>query len=425
MLEDSETKQKALRAAKKAIPAPLFKTSRPLYHWCMAVLARIVYGKPSKNMKIIGVTGTKGKSTTALMIARIFEDQGKKVAMIGSLGYKIGKKEWPNLLKMTMPGRFKLQKFLHQASVAGCEYVAIEVTSEGIMQKRLVGIDVDCAVFTNLHREHIEAHGGFENYIKAKKILFQRTRNIHVINVENAYAHEFMQIPANVKLTFGLNDADITQQNLNVNLQLSGVFNVYNALAAISVAHVYGLDLGKARDSVEAIPSVPGRMEYIERGQPFEIIIDYAHTPESLEGVYQTLKPISGKLIGVLGAAGGGRDAWKRPVFGEIASRYCNEIILTNEDPYDEDPEKIFEDIFAGISQSSIGTEVSVQKITDRQEAIAAAIQHAKPGDTVVITGKGSETSIAIENGKKVPWSDKGVVEQALAGLGFTGTHEN
>lgn len=375
------------------------------YHWWLALLAAVWYGFPSHGMKVIGVTGTKGKSTTCFMIARMFEEQGYAVAMIGSLGYKIRTREWPNIYKMTMPGRFRLQKFLSQARKSGVRYLVLEVTSEGIAQHRLNGIRVDCAVFTNLHKEHIESHGSFEAYKDKKLELFRRAKNIHVINTDDKYGDEFWAVPAKSKISYGMQKGEITQQFAGMVLKLAGQFNIYNALAAIGVAHAYGLDIGKAKETLEAIAVVPGRMEYIERGQPFEVVIDYAHTPESLEGAYQTLKPSNGKLICVLGAAGGGRDIWKRPVFGEIAERYCDEVILTNEDPYDEDPEKILEDIACG---------KHFKKILDREKAIETAIHDAQGGDTVIITGKGSETSMAIGGGKTIPWSDRDVVVSKL-----------
>jgi UDP-N-acetylmuramoyl-L-alanyl-D-glutamate--2,6-diaminopimelate ligase len=374
------------------------------YHWCIAWLAGIVYGFPSHGMKVIGVTGTKGKSTTCFMIAKILRDQGKAVAMIGSLGSTIRDQEWPNTLKMTMPGRFYLQQFLYRAKKAGCEYVVVEVTSEGIAQHRLNGIHIDCAVFTNLHKEHIESHGSFENYKQAKLELFRRTRNVHVINVENTYSDEFLAVPARQTVTYGLERGDISQQTIELKLRIVGEFNIYNGLGAMGVAHVYGMDFAKAKASIESILVVSGRMEYVEAGQPFGVVIDYAHTPESLEYAYQTLKPKHGKLICVLGACGGGRDAWKRPVFGQIADRYCDVIFLTNEDPYDEDPAKIISDI--NVPRANI--------VIDRAEAIKQAIALAKEGDTVVITGKGSETLMALAGGKKIPWSDRGVALEAL-----------
>ncbi len=380
---------------------------RQLYHWIIAWLAALMYGFPSRSMKIIGVTGTKGKSTATFMVAKIFEEQGVPIAMIGSLGYRINGQTWPNTLKMTMPGRWYLQQFLSKARKAGCQYVVVEVTSEGIAQHRLNGMYVDCAVFTNLHKEHIESHGSFENYMAAKKKLFQIAKHFHVINNDSQYADDFLAIPADTTYTYGKEKGEVTQKIIDVHLKLAGDFNIYNALAAITVAHVYGLDFLKAKATVENILVVPGRMEYLENTRSIDVVIDYAHTPESLEMVYQTLKPVSkGKLICVLGAAGGGRDSWKRPVFGEIAANYCDSVILTNEDPYDEDPAQIIKEIAAGRE---------FRTILDRKEAIETAIREAQPGDSVIITGKGSETSIALSGGKKIPWSDRETATQALA----------
>ena len=182
---------KILYRIKKLIPKSVFEFFQPAYHTLLAHLGAMRYGFPSRSMKVIGITGTKGKSTTTYLVSKVLESAGYKVAAIGSLGYKILDKEWPNTLKMTMPGRFRMQRFLKQAKNSGCEYVVLEVTSEGIKQKRHLGIDFDCAVFTNLHREHIESHGSFENYMAAKQELFKKTKNIHVINADDIYAEQF------------------------------------------------------------------------------------------------------------------------------------------------------------------------------------------------------------------------------------------
>ncbi|MDO8676529.1 MAG: Mur ligase family protein, partial [Candidatus Azambacteria bacterium] len=337
-----------------------------------------------------------------------------------SLGFKIKDKTWPNTLKMTLPGRLKLQKFLYQAKKAGCRYVVLEATSEGIVQHRLAGIKIDCAVYTNLHREHLESHGSFDNYMIAKQKLFLKTRGIHVLNIDDPYFEKFANFPAKQKITYGWNWGMITplkESVSNLNLQIIGDFNSHNALAALSVANVYNLDLGKAVDSLNAIELIPGRMEVIDSAQGFKVVIDYAHTPDSLELVYKTLKPHAQKLICVLGAAGGGRDKWKRPEFGKIAAKYCDEVILTNEDPYDENPDEILEQIALGFSllaTSNQQSATSPRKILDRKEAIRAALTSALAGDIVVITGKGSEISMAIAGGRKIPWSDKDIVKELL-----------
>ena len=415
---------KTLHSIKKLIPKSVFNFFAPYYHAGLAHLGSILYGNPSRSMKVIGVTGTKGKSTTVYLISKIFESAGMPIAAIGSLGFKIKEKEWPNTLKMTMPGRFKLQKFFYEAKMAGCKYVVLEVTSEGIKQKRHLGINFDCAVFTNLHKEHIESHGSFENYYKAKQELFARTSNIHVLNADDKNVELFSKFSSKQTIFYGIEKGDLKAGNLDLkpdgasfevygtkfDINFGGRFNVLNCLAALSVAAMYRIDLPRIKPVLESIKNIPGRMEFLQK-EPFEIVVDYAHTPDSLEAVYKTLKKDSQKLICVLGAAGGGRDKWKRPEFGRIAGEYCDEIILTDEDPYDEIPEKIIEEIFSGISSSS---KFKVKKILDRREAIKTALIKAKQGDTVIITGKGSETSMAVADGKKIPWSDWEIVRELL-----------
>jgi UDP-N-acetylmuramoyl-L-alanyl-D-glutamate--2,6-diaminopimelate ligase len=200
-------------------------------------------------------------------------------------------------------------------------------------------------------------------------------------------------------------------------LKLLGDFNEYNALAALAAVYAYNFDMAKAVASLNSIESIPGRMEVIEAPEGFRVVVDYAHTPDSLEAVYENLRPRAKKLICVLGAAGGGRDKWKRPEFGRIAAEYCDEIILTNEDPYDENPLSILEQIESGFSQAR-NPKSEIRKILDRKEAIRQALTSASSGDIVVITGKGSETSIAVAGGRKIPWSDKDTVLELLSKLG-------
>ncbi|MBI4160444.1 MAG: UDP-N-acetylmuramoyl-L-alanyl-D-glutamate--2,6-diaminopimelate ligase [Candidatus Yanofskybacteria bacterium] len=428
MFNENKILNKILGIGRKIIPKRLFGAAQPLYHMGLSMFGAIIYGFPSRAMKVIAVTGTKGKSTTVYMISRIFEEQGSPVAAVGSLGFKIREKEWPNTLKMTLPGRMKLQKFLHLAKKAGVKYVALEATSEGIEQNRLAGVTVDCAVFTNLHREHLESHGSFENYMSAKQKLFLNTGNIQVLNIDDPYFEKFANFPARHKITYGKNWGMITSDNLRaknekLSLELLGEFNEYNALAALASAYAYNLDMDKAISTINSIKSVPGRMEIVRASAGFDVIIDYAHTPDSLELVYGTLKnkldsssavlgsntKTRGRLICVLGAAGGGRDKWKRSEFGKIAARYCDEIILTDEDPYDEDPETIMVQIASGFPSNQ-----KFLRVIDRREAIKKALSTAGQGDLVVITGKGSEISMAVAGGKKIPWSDKKIVEEFL-----------
>jgi UDP-N-acetylmuramoyl-L-alanyl-D-glutamate--2,6-diaminopimelate ligase len=383
------------------------------YHFILAFLGALIYGFPSKKLILIGVTGTNGKTTTTEMIASIFEKAGKKIALLNSIRFKIGEKEEINKLRMTMPGRFFIQRFLKKAVKGGCEYAILEVTSEGIKQHRHRFLDFKVAVFTNLAPEHIEAHGSFEKYREAKGKFFQATKEIHVINVEDKNSDYFLKFPAKRKITYGLKTGDINLENTKIKLKIPGEFNLYNALAAISVAISQGIDKDFAIKVLEEFRGVPGRMEEVI-SKPFKVIVDYAFTPNALEKVYQTLKNSkfqipNSKMICVLGACGGGRDKWKRPVLGELAAKYCDEVIVTNEDPYDEDPWQIIE-------QVASGTKGKARKILDRREAIKEALKLAKEGDIVVITGKGCEPSICVK-GKKIPWDDRKVVREEFKNL--------
>ncbi len=374
------------------------------YHLSLAGLGAFLYLFPSKKIKVIGVTGTNGKSTVIYFISAILEEAGFKTASISSIKFKIKDKEWRNNLKMTMPGRFKLQKFLRQAVKSGCEYVLIEVTSEGIKQHRHRFIGFDTAVFTNLTPEHIESHKGFENYKKAKGQLFKAAKNIHIINIEDKNANYFLHFPAKKKITYGLFKGDINLSNTPVKLGLTGEFNKYNALAAAAVGLSQKINLETCQKAIEKINYIPGRMETVI-SSPFRVIVDYAFTPAALEKVYQTFKPENKRMICVLGACGGGRDKWKRPVLGELAGKYCDKVIVTNEDPYDENPMEIIEQVAKGAGDKA-------EKIEDRREAIRKALQLAEPEDTVIVTGKGCEPWICVANGKKIPWDDRAVVKE-------------
>lgn len=406
------------------------------YHFALSPIGAFLYGFPSKKLIVIGVTGTNGKSTVVDLATRILEEAGHKVASLSSIKFKIREKEWPNTLKMTMPGRFLLQKFLKQAFDSGCKYAVLEVTSEGIKQHRHKFIDFDTVVFTNLAPEHIESHGGFEKYKIAKGKLFQTGSKTHIVNLDDKNAEYFLQFPAAKKIGFtaqvfsgaGLSVTRAEDVRLNpsgiqflvdgrqFNLSLLGEFNVYNALAAICVGLSQGADLGICKRALEKVQGIPGRMEIVIR-EPFTVIVDYAHTPDAIAKVYQTARKMNGgKMICVLGSAGGGRDKWKRPEMGKIAARYCDEIILTNEDPYDEDPNQILSEIKTGILNASFPAS-NINEILDRREAIKKSLNLAKQGDIVIITGKGSEPWMCLPGGKKVSWDDRKITKEEFKKL--------
>ncbi len=418
---------------KKITPKFLIKC----YHFTLAKLGAWLYGHPSQKMIVIGVTGTKGKSTVVNLAAKILEGAGYKVGLTSTIGFKIADKEWANDTKQTMQGRFRLQQLLSQMVKAGCRYAVIETSSEGIAQYRQVGIDYDIAVFTNLSPEHIESHGSFENYKLAKAKLFsglqssfhktidsRPVKKIIIANADDKLAEYFLQFPADEKITVSLrpnggtlcaaqimvtdHGTNFKVNNESVQLRLLGEFNVVNALLALAVGQSQGIEFSVMKKTLENVRSLPGRMEEIKNNKRFRVFVDYAHEPASLEAVYKTVKSFRpNKIIAVLGSQGGGRDKAKRPVLGKLAGQYADYVIVTNEDPYDEDPQQIIDEVAGGSQQA-------VEKILDRKEAIQRALSLAQAGDIVIITGKGSETVMAVDGGKKIPWDDRAVVRSIL-----------
>ena len=421
---------------KKIIPSFLINW----YHFLLALLGAFLYRFPSRKLKVIGVTGTNGKSTVVYLITKILEEAGFVTASVSSIEFKIADKRWRNTLKMTMPGRLKLQRFLRRAVKERCEYVVIEVTSEGILQHRHRFIDFDVAVFTNLTPEHIESHGSFENYKKAKGKLFEsleksrKENTISVVNLDDENANYFLEFGADKKIGYSTKEkidkkldlfeviqateiklarekTEFQVKDTTFSLKLKGLFNVYNALAAISVALSQGIDILVIKKALEKVEAIPGRLEKVIT-EPFEVIVDYAHTPDALEKIYSALSSEKSSLICVLGSCGGGRDKWKRPVLGKIADKFCKRIILTNEDPYDEDPYKIIEEIREGIKNKD-----KIVEIIDRKQAIKKALEFAKRGDIVIITGKGCEPWMCTKGGKKIPWDDRKIAREEMQKL--------
>ena len=413
-----------------------------LYHFLWAFLSALFSGFPSRKMKVIGVTGTSGKSTVVDLASNILEEAGYKVAVLSSIKIKVGDKEEENLFKMTMPGRGYLQSFLKKAQREGCQYAIIEVTSEGILQHRHRFIDFDTAVFTTLYPEHIERHGNFKNYRAAKGKLFQSVKKLHILNLDDKNLNYFLSFPAQRKIGFTINGwqpVNSAQENIEVvradnyqehkdriifrvkntefSLNLIGKFNIHNALAAICIGISQGVSLEICQKALAKISGIPGRMEVVIKN-PCKVIVDYAHTPDALEKVYKTLKlqltNQKSKIICVLGSCGGGRDKWKRPILGKIAHQFCDEIIITNEDPYDEPPTEIINQVFKGIPQERQKT---AKQILDRREAIKEAIKLARPQDIVIITGKGCEPWMCVENGKKIPWDDRTIAKEEFEKL--------
>lgn len=414
-----------MRAIKKIlrtfVPAPILARMFSAYHFSLAFLGAFVYGFPSHKLTVIGVTGTKGKSSTVELINTIAEAAGRKTALISTIRIKIGETSTPNIMRMSMPGRFFLQRFLSDALYAGCDTVIMEMTSEGARQHRHRFIALNALVFTNLSPEHIESHGSLEAYADAKfSIGLQLARSpkrprIMVANADDAQGARYLALPVEYALPLSLTQTEpwsaderggtFTFEGTEMHIHLPGEFSLRNALAAATLARAMGIAREVIRTALEAVSSIPGRGERVEAGQTFPVVVDYAHTPDSLKAIYEAYG--HHKKICVLGATGGGRDRWKRPVMGRIAGELCDHVILTNEDPYDENPQDIVDEMASGMSKKP-------EIIIDRRQAIAKALSIAKDGDAVIITGKGTDPSICGPRGTSMPWSDARVAAEEI-----------
>lgn len=382
------------------------------YHFFLAWIGSVLNRHPSRKMKVIGVTGTKGKSTVIEMLNAILREAGERVLVSSSIKFQIGDDVRSNTTGNTMPGRGFLQKLMREGVSAGCTYAILEVVSEGVVQHRHRFIDFDAAVFTNIHPEHIESHGSYEKYRSAKEKFFRDVSRFSrkpdkkfFVNQNDPEGDFFVRAASDEAVVlYGISKAHI---------KIAGEFNKENAGAAEAIARAFGVSDAAITRALENFHGIPGRMEIVAES-PIRVVVDYAHTPNSLEAVYSALSGDNrsgSSLVCVFGATGGGRDKWKRPRFGEIAARYCKYIILTDEDPFDDDPAQIISEIKAGIPRDK--TE-DVYEILDRGEAITKGISLAEAGDTVLITGKGSEPYIRVANGKRIPWSDKEKAQKAL-----------
>ncbi|MFA5048213.1 MAG: UDP-N-acetylmuramyl-tripeptide synthetase [Patescibacteria group bacterium] len=435
---------------KKLIPAGLLAR----YHKLLAVLAGVICGHPSEKIIVIGVTGTNGKSTTVMLTAKILEEAGYRVGETSTAMFKIADREWLNNTKMTMLGRFALQKMLKKMVSVGCKYAVVETSSQGIEQFRHLGIHYDLAVFTNLTPEHIEAHGGFDNYKKAKLKLFKKLerekikiinkneiKKVIIANADDDHAQDFLNFKVANKYVFGLKDQEdkeisatkrfladnlklsgdgtsFSVNEVDFNLKLFGRFNVYNSLAAIATAQSQTISLEICKKALEKVTELPGRMEFIEQGQDFRVLVDYAPEPESMRQLYQTIGDHNlrgnGRIIHVFGSCGGGRDVARRSILGDFVAQNADIAIITNEDPYDDDPQTIIDQIAQGTLSAGKVDGQNLFKIIDRREAIEKAFNLAKKGDLVVLTGKGCEQAICVAGGKKLPWDERVVARELL-----------
>lgn len=453
---------KILRTIESFIPKPVFRFFQPAYHFLLAFLSAAWYGFPSHHLTIVEVTGTKGKSSAVEITAAILRAHGFKTASASTIRFVIdgdaqhgGFREQPNLYKMTVPGRFFLNRFLARALQAGCTHVVLEMSSEAARQYRNRFIYANGFIFTNLAPEHIESHGSFEAYAESKASIARsiaemaRENPYHpqpALFILNANDKESVRFERAVEEVAALNTKIIhfdaaslrpeTHENgsgklsfsvdgRTIQTELRGMFNAENVAAAWTYAKAIGCTADDLARALSGLTVIHGRVEMIQT-DPFEVVVDYAHTKESLEALYAAFP--HRHAICVLGNTGGGRDTWKRGHMARAAANYCSHIILTNEDPYDDDPMSIINDMHKEIS----GGTVPVEIILDRREAIAHALEKASKwgagsfevGDreaqgkiekaTVLITGKGTDPYIMGPAGSKIPWSDARVAREEL-----------
>ena len=426
-----------IQSLKSAIPDR--HPVRLLYHKMMAMLASARYGFPSNSLTVIGVTGTKGKTTTTNLIAKILEEAGYRVGITSTTNFQVADRKWLNESKMTTLSPFFLQKTLREMVDARCQFAVVEVSSHSLIQNRVWGVNFDTAVLTNLGEDHLDYHGGFQEYMRAKGLLFSRLnrsdrkpkiQKISVLNQDDANFAYFDQFLADRKYSYGLKGGTCYANNItysqtgstftlhvpngqvDLRLDMPGEFSVYNAVAASCAALANGIATEVIKRALEKVTTLPGRFEQIDAGQPFPVIVDYAHTAESLGKLLQLYKEKTpGRLIAVFGATGGGRDTGKRPKMGEVADQYADHIILTDDDPYEEDRVSIINQIAQGIKREE---GKGLWKMPTRYEAIRLALAMAKPNDTVVIAGKGAESVQVLAYGKE-KWDDRQVVREILS----------
>lgn len=412
------------KIAKRVVPVGVFKTVVPYWHLSRSVLNQTKAGFPAKGIEVIGVTGTDGKTTTSTLITAMLRNSGKKVAMMTtiSVDYGDGKGPQPNPTRLTTFGASDLVRSLQRMKQEGVEYLVLEITSHALSQFRTWGVPISVAVMTNVGHEHLDYHGTFENYRDAKRRLFKLTnknrngRRIGIVNAEDPSAELFASDIANPVLYGQNEDADLRathveltpagstysvqhgEEELNITCNLPGGFNVYNSLAAVGAGLALGLNGREVEEGIASLHAVEGRMTKVDEGQDFSVIVDYAHTPESFDKIFAEVKPLTDKrLICVFGSAGR-RDEAKRSKQGEIAGKWCDIVIVTEEDDRDIDGEEIMRQIVSGAEKSGKVPNKDVLMVHNREEAVQMAINAAKPGDLVILLGKGHEKSI-LHNG--------------------------
>lgn len=421
------------KVVRKILPKSAIRGLENSYRKFRVKLVSARYGNPAKDLKVIAITGTNGKTTTACYVNEILKEAGKKTALFSTAVIELDGERKLNDKNATVALTAEMQSFFRDAKEAEVDYVIIEATSHSLDQHKLDGVPIEAAIMTNLTQDHLDYHHTMENYAAAKAKLFASNPRIAVLNHDDEWFEYFDEIGnPGEKMTYGTNkDAEsrITEVKLykkgseakleidhQIKLELAtslpGKYNVYNMTAAATLAYLLHIDLDSIREGIANLESIPGRFEIIDTNKPYEVVVDYAHTPDALAQLLQTVRQFTkNRVILVFGAAGD-RDKLKRPIMGEVAVKNADRIVVTEEESYNEDPTAIRKAILEGISTA--GGEAKSEEIADRRDAIAKALSIAKKGDSVVITGMGHEV-FRIVKGKKIPWNDGDTVREILA----------
>lgn len=425
-------KQTLSRVVRQYVPRGGVRAIEEAYRIGRVRLVSAYYGNPARSLRVIGVTGTNGKTTTVNYVNEILKEAGYKTAMFSTATIEVVGQAKRNELNATVASTGEMQRFFRDAKRAKVDFAVLEFPSHALHQHKLDTVPVEVAVMTNLTQDHLDYHGTMENYAATKAKLFDRMPKFIVLNRDDDWFEYFDQFPAQAqKITYGKHesaDAHIdrvklfrkgTEAGLTIDHQtklelataLPGEFNAYNMVAAASVAYLLGIHLEDIAEGIANLEAVPGRFDRIEAEKGFDVVVDYAHTPDALEKLLQTAKSITKRRVILVFGACGDRDKSKRPIMGEIAAKLADRIFLTDEESYNEDPEQIRAQIYEGIEQAK--GQVRTTEVADRREAIKKAIEVAKKGDTILVTGMGHEV-YRIVNGERLPWNDEQVVRELL-----------
>ena len=422
------------KTLKKVIPASLYQSIEPTYHLLTATAAATKAGYPAHNMRVIGVTGTNGKTSTCFMIHKMLTEAGLKAGLMTTVAYGVGNDITPQVAHMTTVSAPLLQKRLAEFKKQKVEWVVLEVTSHALAQHRTFGVPIEIAVMTNVTHEHLDYHRTFERYLAAKTKLFKLASRVGIINADDPSAATFRQAVKR-SVSYGLRSGDWQAQDINlsahgsdytalidsdsyhIHVNIPGEFNVYNSLAAAAVGREVGLTKTQIERGIAALAGVEGRMTVVDAGQPFSAIVDFAHTPDSFERLLNDVRNTTkGKLVVLFGSAGR-RDEAKRAIQGEIAGKYADEIVLTEEDDRDIDGNAILSQIASGAEKAGKKREENLFLVPDRTAAINFAVSRVSSSkDTVIFLGKGHEKTIERADGAH-PWNEIETVRQAILNI--------